>query len=750
MSVFWSAGLLGGLGLGAYGVSRYGLREPRGLPRALAAVVLGWAWLTVGTELLGALGLLTRGPLAAWVALGLAAAGWCRLRAAAESPVVRSGPWPVVSWEEVATAGLVAWVAAAYGAVSLLRAVKVVSDGPIYHLYFAARWWKSGSLAPVAAPFGENAATYFPATGDLWFTGLMVAWGGDRLARVGQVPFAAAAGLAVVALARRLGAGRSAALLAAAWFLTSTPVFIFTFEPNVDTIFVAGYLLACYFFLRHALGDDGNGSLVLGSLAAGCALGAKAPAVLFVPPLLLLGTATALRRGRHLRERIVGLLAVVAPALAVSGFWYARNAAWTGNPLYPLHVTAFGRVWLRGWYGPDVMRLSPYYLPVSDWRSLVDMLLAVLDPRLAPLWLASVAGAWALGRTGAPNRVEDRFVWLAAGLAVVNVGLFWLGVPYRTQQRFMVQALGLAAVPLARAFDRSAVLRALGVGLLAAHLVTPQGWPLSWDRSPPWDLSTKIPNAVPSLIRLPTRHDLGGALGGDAASALAVGVPVLAGSSAFVAALAWARAGSGRGRAWVRWSAAAAATLALLTVSALPVYPWGEDDRRRFFPRFPDYYRGWMALDRASGPGGTRVAYAGTNIPYYLMGAGLRNDVRYVNVDAHRDWLLHDYHRAAVLGGHDPPTWDFPRPGWDRIHPDYEAWLANLRAEDVRLLVVTRADPDNGPHNVADREGFPIERRWADGHPDVFEPLYGAADGDRLFRLYRVKPAPSVSLEPGR
>ena len=47
---------------------------------------------------------------------------------------------------------------------SLLLAVKVVSDGPIYHLYFAARWWKAGRLILVAAPFGENAATYFPPT----------------------------------------------------------------------------------------------------------------------------------------------------------------------------------------------------------------------------------------------------------------------------------------------------------------------------------------------------------------------------------------------------------------------------------------------------------------------------------------------------------------------------------------------------------------------------------------------------------
>ena len=56
-------------------------------------------------------------------------------------------------------------------AAALILGVKVVSDGPIYHLYFAARWWKGAALILVAAPFGENAATYFPANGDSLVTG---------------------------------------------------------------------------------------------------------------------------------------------------------------------------------------------------------------------------------------------------------------------------------------------------------------------------------------------------------------------------------------------------------------------------------------------------------------------------------------------------------------------------------------------------------------------------------------------------
>ena len=119
------------------------------------------------------------------------------------------------------------------------------------------------------------------------------------------------------------------------------------------------------------------------------------------------------------------------------------------------------------------------------------------------------------------------------------------------------------------------------------------------------------------------------------------------------------------------------------------------------------------------------MAYAGTNIPYYLLGAGLRNEVRYVNVDGHRDWLMHDYHRDAMARGE--PTWPNSRPGWDRAQPDFQAWLANLQAEGIQLLVVTRVNPAEGPHNVADADRFPIERGWAESHPEFFEPLYGVA-----------------------
>ena len=101
----------------------------------------------------------------------------------------------------------------------------------------------------------------------------------------------------------------------------------------------------------------------------------------------------------------------------------------TGNPLYPLHLAAFGRVWLRGWYGPEAMSLSHYYVPVMDWRALVDTLLAVVDPRLAPVWLAAITGAWAVGRERANSPACDRLVWAASGAGGGERGTLLAGDP---------------------------------------------------------------------------------------------------------------------------------------------------------------------------------------------------------------------------------------------------------------------------------------------------------------------------------
>jgi hypothetical protein len=334
-----------------------------------------------------------------------------------------------------------------------------------------------------------------------------------------------------------------------------------------------------------------------------------------------------------------------------------------------------------------------------------------------------------VGRAAGPG---DRWVWGLSVLAILNVLLYWLVIPYRTQQRFMLHAFGLATMPLARLFARARWIRIASVPLLVIHLISHQSWPFPLG-SPPWDLSSKVPNG--GFVLIPVFQGFS-----DSASGLRTILNITVGIASLAAVWAWNRSGtivSNRARAW-----AAAPSVALFAVAVLVAYPWGSDSRDRFYPaNFANFRNGWRQLDLRVGPSGARVAYAGTDLPYYLLGAGLRNDVRYVNVDGRAHWLMHDYHREAISRGE--PLWPNPRPGWDRLQPDYSAWLAALRAERIQILVVTRLDSTEGRFYRADSQGFPIERLWAEQHPDAFEPLYGVTEHDPNFRFYRVLPGPS-------
>jgi hypothetical protein len=741
----WTVPLVGAvanalLAVGSYGIAGHGLGQPRGLPRLLATGVVFWTAITIGLEGLSAFGAIGVYPMLAWAglicAVGLAL--WWRGRG--DDREIRSDPGDEapLGWDALLCLALVLTAGVRLAIPSLFLAVKVVSDGPIYHLYFAARWWKAGRLILVAAPFGENAATYFPANGDLWFTWLMASWGGETLAKVGQAPFLLIAGASAYGCARSLGAGRSASLIATCWFVSAIPLFLFSFEPNVDTIFVAGYLLSAYFFRRFASGEGNTSALVLGALAAGAAIGTKAVGVVFVPPLIVLILAAIPLQAVPRRTKIVRTLAVGLVPAVTGGYWFVRNLILTGNPLYPLEVRWMGQTLWAGWYGPDAMRTSPYYLPVGNWRALGDILLAVLDPRLAPIWLASVAGAWAVKNP----KVRESGRWIAffSILAVLNVLLYWFLIPYRTQQRFMLQALGLAVVPLAATLDRGRWLRLAGALLLAAHILTPESWPFpAREDAIPWDLTPVIPNAMGALVPLfPGQEPGTRARGGTVPAIQMATLGLILLSVAMV--WAWSRRGAMSLRRWPRqrWALAVGATVGFLLLGFLDVGTGAFEPRIRFYDfRFQDFFAGWLNFETRCGPAGTRMAYAGTDLPYYLLGKSLRNEVRYINIDRHRDWLLHDYHREAL--GQGQGTWPNSRPGWDRIHPDYQAWLNNLDAEGIQLLVVTRANPEEGRHNIADAERFPIEKVWADSHPERFQALYGRDERDPWFRIYGIR-----------
>ncbi|MBI1325838.1 hypothetical protein GC170_21975 [bacterium] len=631
---------------------------------------------------------------------------------------------------------------------SLLGAVKVVSDAPIYHLYFAAKWWLAGSISWIPIPFGENAAPYFPANGDLWFT-YLVGWTNDlTLAKVGQVPFWFFAGYLIVCLCRTLGASVSSGIIAASIWMTLSPLALFTFEANVDTIFAAWFLASVYFYVEYDLrrprdtASDESGSqassvvpidtpaigcflLVQSLLAAGLAWGTKAPGLVFVPPWVAYVTIRELRQRRAGAVRSIPLQisAIWAVTVLPVAFWWVRNVLATGNPLYPLPVEFGGITLAEGWYGPDVMRLSPYYIPFQEWRAGADQLLAVTDPRVLPVVL--IAMIWWGGRFMKPLSARDRWTGVLAIAGLCTIAAFWFLIPYRTQQRFFLHGLALFAPVTALCMDRFRAYKALGVTSLCLHAFTTQGWPFAtMGNEPPWDFSPSIPNAVPALV--PFADVLARLLMVDTKT---IGLLLLT----FGCIVCWRFRAVAKNRAGFFASALAVTGFALLLIGEQRGFE--RSGRGQRFPVFPDYERAWNAFESITKSSPKRVAYSGTNLAIYLMGPNLANWVEYVNVNDHGDFMPHDYHLALPP---DNRRWTDPRPTWERLETDYDAWLKNLRSKGIELVVVARANPNEGQANPHDRQGFPIERSWMDAHPQQFRPVYGARENDREMRIYEV------------
>lgn len=734
MDWVWTIVLNTLLFVAAYHASASLFRQPRGPALWLSTGVLAWTWVTLGMQLLGVFGLINRWSMLVWGLAGLAVALGARFSRSApdapDEPLVPPSRWNAPA---LLSLGLALWVCLKLGLPSLMLPVKVVSDGPIYHLYFAVRWWKSGSIDLIPTPFGETAATYFPANGELTFLWLLTGLGGDLLAKMGQAPFLLLATASSYALARRLGASSSASLTAACWFATSSPLLIFSFEPNVDTFVTAGYLLCSYFLVQFSTNTAdrrvGLSSLILSGLSAGLALGTKPTSVVFIPPLLVLGLATILSKRAGTRPAIAQSAVFLLSSFLPSFYWFARNAILTGNPLYPAQVRLFGWTVWPGWYPRSAMRYSPYYVPGTNFGFLTDTLLSVFDARLAPLWLAALGGIWAIGRSR--KTPEDRWIWILSFLAVLNVVFYWVVIPYRTQQRFMLPAVGLAAVPLARLIDRSRVLSWLAVGLLALHVLTPWDWPGVPHLS-------RITPASASLLGIPVSlSDLLNRFSDPRQAILFLSV-LLSGPLAVLSLFLWARWNRSRTPA----RSVAAICVSLLAVAVASSNSWPPPGTRwPVFPFFPSYLEAWTALDYYTGSRGATVAYAGTDIPYYLFGKNLKNDVVYVNIDDHPSWLMHDYQSTALDRG-EPPLWDTPRPGWGRLQGDMDAWLHNLSEAGVDYLVVARCRTEQGPFNLADPEDFSLERVWAEGNPSLFSPVYGVFPPDpemKVFRFHREK-----------
>ncbi len=635
----WQVGtaIVGALGLGLPPLSRF-----------VAAFSFAVAFGSVAATLLGHAGALRPTPFLLVVAASALAVSWLPERsmreAEAESRDAESldaeasrGRGLAARVETVAAVATGGALALGYLVEALRRFALPLHGGPddlSYHLSAIAVWQRWGDLRMLKFSMGDWGTAFYPILPEVSSWMLLTPFrDSDVAARWSELPFAIASLVAVAAVARRLGVGRRAALLAAALYGVLRPVASLAFAAGNDhvtaffTLAALDAALAC--MERSRLGRFAYLGTSLGLLVASKYLGIFNA----VTVLLLFVAALALRRRRESdagggRLRPVFALAVLLGTIALAGgYTYLRNWASTGNPLYPQPVRVGG---LELFAGREELSLG-----VRGGDEQLDLweLLAGPDNAFAAFFPFTLLPAALLS----PLLAAWRRRWLAAAVLVLPAVFFleYLHLVWdHSSIRFVFAGVALGGVAFVWLTEQ---LGAFGTWL-------------------------RVVTFAVVLLRYTRWLEVRGEWELLAALAL-VGCAALG---------CWT---------WPLWRGAALASarplLALAAIGAtLAVGCNVERYQRVKLAGSPAA----QALERLTAARGATVGYVGLNQPYLFFGSRLQNDVRIVP----RSFNLRAEHYR--WGGQ--PERPFPR-------GTYRRWLGVVQQLGVQYVVVVRsADED--------------------------------------------------------
>jgi hypothetical protein len=653
------------LGVIARAIDRFAQADHESRASRLTRTLL-WAFATVVIveAALGALGLLT--PWATFIALALLApAVWLPAR---RRPTPAPPPPEPVSRTAI---NLIAILIAVFlfRLWAGLGKTTFLYDTLSYHLHVPATWMHDRRLSIVPAVFGDPSPAYAPSNLELWFLFLMAPLRSDYLAGVGQLPFAALAVGAIATIVRDAGGFRVAALAVALLFVLIPEVWGQMPTAMTDLGLAACLAASLPFAIRlWNARPRRRADLLAAATAIGLAIGTKYAAAALALPFAALVAVAWLRRPLDLRG---GALAV-ALVLATGGFWYVRNAAVTGNPLYPVAV-AGGALRLPALYGRPEMWAWDYHLPIRDVRELGSRLLGggiafcfAFAVAAAQLWRRDLGRA--IGYRHFDTARARAWRNINVGLLIALIAVFWLVIPYQ-ESRFLFVVFAVAAALLGQVAQGS--VHAAGA-IAIAIVCAPIEWPIV-------DRLLLIPVPFLTLVIIPDPSDL-------------------------------------TTPARRRIPAVGAAILGAALVVALFI---GAADYPRRDPGYSVNDEGtadwsWFRAHVHD----ARVAYTGTNLAFPLAGERLSNDVRYVNVAGAPGDHLHDF---------GPPGDGTAEPAPYRRGARADLWLANLRAARTEVLFIAALYPGVRRNIDVDRDGFPTERAWADARPDVFRLLHSSA-----------------------
>lgn len=575
-------------------------------------------------------------------------------------------------------------------------------DAFVYHLSFPAAWIKSGGIFPVTVPFGDQAGTYFPSNVELIYLRLLSAPGQDFATNVLQWFFLIFISIVIYRLSETTGAGNAESIAAAAVPFFIPILFHQSVTSEVDILFAAYFITFIYFLLRWADRPTINSYLYYSFLSLGLFLGSKTISVVFT---LLIAAPLII----YLSFKKHSFLQVVCGCLiaaATGGYWYVRNLLLTGNPVYPLSVSFFGKPLFPGAYDRHTMLQSVFHTDsFREWLGLLSN-----GYGLPIIFLLLFGILFSLFKSRGHLRIK-----VIAAIPVAITAICFFVIPYNREVRFLFSAFLISCVALAWAAGQMTNRnRRLFLVIILIACLANVVWSAVFSSDP---FHLQLGGQILNLFLLP-----GHIYRMMAPAALTFG----AASIIFIYILINRMIFNIRPKAEFVLLPLVSFLFFVGLILLSAVYPKYQYEYYSSFTMG----RSWLAMHEMR-PDAQRVAYSGTDIDYGLTGPWLKNDVYYVPIT---EWDTHYFHECTneirKRGLYSVP--DTNRIDFCRREPDYETWLSRLKELSTTLLYVSVLHPNDLPHLAHDPEGFPIERQWADSHTEHFRLFFS----NRQVRIY--------------
>jgi len=309
------------------------------LQSVMHALVLSLGCLVAAATLLGMAGFLN-GPLLLGLVTAIAVVThWC-MRGDSQFkstvshllPADRLEQFWVVVWGAVASFGV------GHVITSGLLKFPTDFDSLMYHAPLIVQWVQSGNL------YAQDIHAWsVPGNNELVGLWMAAPFSGDFWLALMNLPSAMLLAVSTLELGRLLGLGSWFRHVAALVVLTNNPVIHQLISAENDVTVAALFLSALCYGMRLSLRTGRSHAYVdsdvcLGAITIGLLAGVKYYAIGYAA-LAWGATIGVLILMQGWRRTAPVAIAWALAAMILSGFWYARNAALTGSPLYPMAVT---------------------------------------------------------------------------------------------------------------------------------------------------------------------------------------------------------------------------------------------------------------------------------------------------------------------------------------------------------------------------------------------------------------------------